>query len=84
VEVGPEGSLLTYTVVRYANELQPIKAPFAYGIIQLDGASTGLLHVLGNVDLKAIRSGMRLAPVFKEERSGTILDISYFRPVKTT
>jgi hypothetical protein len=82
VEVGPEGTLLTYTIVRYANELQPVKAPLAYGIIQLDGASTGLVHLLGDVDLKAIRSGMRLAPVFQEKRAGTILDIAYFRPVK--
>lgn len=81
VEVGPEGTLQTFTVVRYANELQPMAAPFAYGIILLDRASTGLVHLLGDVDLAALRSGIRVAPVFREQRSGTILDMAYFRPV---
>ncbi|MEW6440986.1 MAG: Zn-ribbon domain-containing OB-fold protein [bacterium] len=83
VDVGPDGTLLTYTIVRYENGLQPARAPFAYGIIQLDGASTGLLHLIGDVDLSSIRSGLRLTAVFKEERTGTILDIAHFRPVKS-
>lgn len=82
IEVGPKGSLVTYTIVRHENTLQPLKAPFAYGIIQLDGSSTGLVHLLGEVDLDSICSGMRLEPVFKEERTGHILDITYFRPVE--
>ncbi len=81
IEVGPQGTLLTYTIPRYENSLQPMKAPFAYGVIQLDGTSTGLVHLLGDVDVDEIRAGMRLEPVFEEDRTGKILDIAYFRPV---
>jgi uncharacterized OB-fold protein len=59
-----------------------MKPPFAYGIILLDGASTGMVHFLGEVDSEEIKPGMRVEAVFKEERIGDILDIRYFRPVK--
>jgi uncharacterized OB-fold protein len=58
-----------------------MKPPFAYGMMLLDGASTGLVHFLGEVDLKEIKAGMRVEAVFKEERVGDILDIKYFRPI---
>jgi uncharacterized OB-fold protein len=32
------------------------------------------------VDLDKVRVGMKVEPVFKEERVGNILDIQYFRP----
>jgi len=80
VEVGPRGTLVTYTVVRYDNGLAPLKAPFACGVIQLDGGSTGLVHLLAGVDPESLREGMRVEPVFKEDRTGCILDIAYFRP----
>ena len=82
VEVGTKGTLLTFTVVRYKNNLQSRDAPFAYGIIKLDGADTGLLHLLGEVDLEQINIGMRVEAVFGEDRKGEILDIKYFRPLK--
>ena len=83
VEVGPEGTLITYTIVRYESTIQPKKTPFAYGIVQLDGSATGLVHLLGDVDLNTLRSGIRMEPVFKKERTGHILDILHFRPVKS-
>ena len=82
IEVGPKGTLVTYTIVRYKNTLQPLNLPFGYGIIQLDGASTGLVHLLGEVDPETVRAGMRVEPVFKEDRTGHILDIAFFRPTK--
>jgi uncharacterized OB-fold protein len=59
-----------------------MKPPFAYGIILLDGASTGMVHFLGEVDFEEIKPGIRVEAVFKDERIGDILDIRYFRPVK--
>jgi uncharacterized OB-fold protein len=58
-----------------------MKAPFAYALIKLDGADTGFLHVLGEVDPGKIREGMRVEAVFAEERKGSPLDIAYFRPI---
>lgn len=81
VEVGPLGTLRTYTVVRYEHTLQPLKPPFGYGVIELDGSSTGLVHLLYEFDWETVRAGVRVAPVFREQRTGHIMDIAYFRPV---
>lgn len=85
VEVSSVGTLLTYTVVRYSVPgIQPQEPPFALGIIKLDGASTGLVHLLGEVDVDGdIRVGMRMQAVFREARDGTYLDIKYFKPLKS-
>ena len=82
LEVGPKGRLVTFTIVRYSAQIHPIPAPLAIGIIQLDGADTGLVHLIGGVEVEEIRSGMRVKPVFKEEGKGNLLDISYFEPVE--
>lgn len=81
VQVADRGTLLDYTVVYQAEPPQPLPPPFAYGIILLDGADTGLVHVLGDVNLKELRIGMRVQAVFAPERKGHILDIKYFRPL---
>ena len=81
VEVSDKGTLLTYTVDCQSNAMQPVEPPIIYGVIQLDGADTGLVHLLGEVDLEQLKIGMRLQAVFKEKRVGSILDIKYFKPV---
>jgi len=82
VEVGNQGTLETYTQVRYSTPVQPAAAPFYYGIIKPDGADTGLAHMVGDLKGKEPRIGMRLQAVFKEERKGNMLDILYFKPVE--
>jgi uncharacterized OB-fold protein len=81
VEVSDKGTLLTYTVAGQANGVQPVDPPIIYGIVQLDGASTGLVHMLSEVDFEKLAVGMRVKAVFKEERAGSILDIKYFAPL---
>ena len=52
-------------------------------MIEIDGASSGgFLHYLGEVKPDEIRIGMKVKAVWKppEERTGSILDIRYFRP----
>ena len=86
VEVGPEGELIGYTVVTFAF-LDPLTGkerpvPYGYGYIQLDGAATRLLHFIDETDYSVLRSGLRVRPVFKEERQGNIADIECFRIVR--
>ncbi len=81
VEVGSKGTLQTYTLVRYATEVQPLKPPFGYGVVLLDGADTGITHLLYSPDPSPWRIGMRVEAVFKDKREGSILDIAYFQPV---
>lgn len=82
VEVGDQGTLETYTRVDYSTPVQPVPAPFYYGIIKLDRADTGLAHLVGGLQGKEPQIGMRLQAVFKEDRQGNMLDISYFKPVE--
>lgn len=82
VEVANQGTVTSYTVVHYRSPVHPVESPFAYGIIQLDRADTGLLHLLGEVGPHEIEIGMRVEAVFREKRQGNILDISYFRPLR--
>ncbi|MGZ3594281.1 MAG: OB-fold domain-containing protein, partial [Syntrophales bacterium] len=61
----------------YAHPVQPIKPPFAYALIKLDGADVGFLHLIKK-DLDKIKNGLRVKAKFKAERSGHILDIDSF------
>lgn len=78
VEVGSEGTVQTFTVVRYPSEVHPLRPPFGYAVILLDGADTGMTHLLAGSDPIKWRTGMRVKAVFKEDRKGNILDIAYF------
>ena len=82
VDLPETGTLLTYTIVNYtySTYYQPMEAPYPLGIIKLDGADTGVCHLLGEVSPEDIKIGMRVKAVFKEDRKGNILDIAYFKP----
>jgi uncharacterized OB-fold protein len=84
VELKGRGTVETYTTVHYREPYHPVPVtgPIHYAVIRLEGADTGLAHMLGEVEEKDIHVGMSVEPVFAGERNGTILDISYFRPVK--
>ncbi len=83
MEVSSVGTLVTFTVVNYHEpDLHPSHSPLIYGIIKLDGADTGLLHLVSDVDTENLCSGMRVEAVFSQDRKGSPLDIRYFTPVK--
>jgi uncharacterized protein len=82
LEVAPTGTLTTYSIVYRSEPFYPVEPPFVYGIIKLDGADTGLVHFINEVDFQQIKTGMRLQAVFKKERAGSILDIKYFKPAQ--
>jgi uncharacterized protein len=83
VELGSEGTVTTWSWEPEGRPYQPIGGPFAWALVQLDGADTGLLHAVdtgGSPD--AMRTGMRVrirwAPA--GERQGDIRDIACFEP----
>lgn len=80
-DVSDEGVVETFAIVRRDTGILPMKPPFAYAVIKLDGADTGLVHLLGEVEPGAVRSGMRVKAVFAEDRTGKMLDVKYFKPV---
>jgi len=85
VEVGPEGIIGTFTILRYAfidpetGEQKPV--PYGYGFIKFDGADTLFQHYIDIEDESKIKIGAHVEPVFSKELKGTIRDIEYFRVV---
>jgi len=47
----------------------------------MDGADTGLVHLIGGVDPDRVKVGMRVQAVIAKERDGHITDIKHFRPI---
>lgn len=80
VEVGGEGVIEAFTVVRYAHPVQPVSPPFAYVLVRLDGSDVGFLHLVKK-GLEQLGIGKRVRAVFKAERTGHILDIDSFELV---
>jgi uncharacterized OB-fold protein len=81
VEVSKIGTLTTFSVVNSSQPYHPSQSPLIYGIIQLEGADTGLVHLLGEVDPRKLSVGIKVQAIFKKERTGNILDIEYFKPI---
>lgn len=83
VDLSGQGTLLAFTVARRGRASIPADRPLPviWGLVQLDGADTGLLAFLGEVAPEAVRIGMRVEAVFAAERRGSIRDISHFRPL---
>ena len=82
VEVSDEGTLMSYTVARRQLAALPKPVPVYFGLVKLDGADTGLLHFIENVDDREIRIGMRMKIKFSHQRKGTLNDIEGFVPVE--
>jgi uncharacterized OB-fold protein len=77
VEVGPCGTVLSWTWVDEPLAAHPVQTPFAFALIQLDGADTSMLHALRG-EQGALSTGLRVRAVFRDERVGSITDIACF------
>jgi hypothetical protein len=80
VEVGPGGTVKSWAWVGAPRDSHPLAHPFAFALIQLDGADTALMHVVDRVDEAAMATGMRVTPRWAEETMGRIQDIAAFVP----
>jgi uncharacterized protein len=80
VPVGPAGTVLTWSWQPEPLDGQPLGHPFAWALIQLDGADTGLLHAVDAGSAGAMRTGLRVRPRWAPERAGHIRDIECFEP----
>lgn len=80
VEVGPAGTVESWTWVPEPSEQHPLQVPFAFAFIRLDGATTPMLHAVDAGSSDAMAEGMRVAPRWKGQRVGGIGDIDAFVP----
>ena len=82
-EVASTGRVETFSICFVRWDMVPLDPPEIPAVIRLDGASEGgFLHMLGEVAPDDVSIGMEVEAVWKPagERTGSILDIAYFRP----
>ena len=85
VEVGPEGRIRNFTILRAAfvdpetGVQRPV--PYAFGNVQLDGSGSLIQNYLVADDDSKIKVGARVVIEFHEERTGNMRDIKCFRVI---
>jgi uncharacterized OB-fold protein len=67
VEVGPGGTVRSWTWVVHPTPKHPFDHPFAFALIQLDGADTAIAHAIDAGSMEAMSTGMRAAAQFRDE-----------------
>ncbi len=78
VEVGQAGTVQTWAWVAEPLRKHPLDRPFAWALVQLDGADTALLHALDVPGPDEVRTGMRVRIRWSDERRGHLTDIACF------
>src|SRR5258708_11750281 len=81
VQVGPEGSVTSWSWMPRPLEGQPLAHPFAWALIRLDGADTVMLHAVDAGSVAAMRTGMRVRVRWAASTVGHIRDIACFEPL---
>ena len=80
VEVGPAGTVVSWSWQPEPLDGQPLDRPFGWALIRLDGADTTLLHAVDAGSAAAMRTGMRVRARWAAEPAGGIRDIACFEP----
>ena len=83
VDVGPAGTVTSWTWVAKPSTQHPLDRPFAFALVKLDGADTAFLHAVDAGSIGAMSTGMRVAPRWKAKRKGHVTDIDAFVPGET-
>jgi len=82
VPVGPEGTVISWSWMPDPLAGQPLAEPFAWALIQLDGADTAMLHAVDAGAMAKMRTGARVRARFATERVGSIKDLVCFELVE--
>lgn len=80
VNVGTEGVIKSWCWVKEPRSHHPMDRPFAWALIQLDGADTPLLHCIDAPSESVLATGGRVRVRWAAETRGHITDIACFEP----
>lgn len=80
VEVAGTGVVRTWSWVAEPGPEHPLAEPFAFALIQLDGADTAILHAVAAPGPEAMSTGMRVTVRWAAKTVGHINDIACFEP----
>ena len=78
VEVGESGVVKSWSWVSRPSDKHPVSRPFAWALVQLDGADTAMLHAVDAGSEDAMSTGMRVKVQWADETTGCIQDIACF------
>lgn len=86
VYVKDTGVVNTYSIAHVGTDASRLKEPMYIAVINVDGPTKGMgfLHYLGEIKSEhEIKVGLKVQAVWKPEdqRTGSILDIRYFKPI---
>ena len=83
MELAAIGTVETFSICHVTWDMRPLDEPELPAVIRIDRSSDGgFLHKLGEVAPDDVRIGMAVEAVWRplDDRTGSILDIAYFRP----
>jgi uncharacterized protein len=80
VSVASHGVVKTWAWLSESRPRAPLPHPFAWALIQLDGADTAMLHAVDAGSPERMRTGLRVRVRWAAVRSGRIEDIACFEP----
>ena len=78
VEVGPGGTIASWSWVNKPRSHHLLQSPFAFALIKLDGADTAMLHMIFDCDESDLGVGKKVLPVWSDNPTESITDINYF------
>lgn len=78
-----KGRVYTYTESYLDLDGNQLSNPVIAAFITFKGVSGGLIHKLDELQPGELKIGLEVIPIFedRQNRTGSILDIKYFRPV---
>jgi uncharacterized OB-fold protein len=82
VELGPGGTLRSFTIAYVDADERPLAEPVTWGLVQLDGADALLLHRVLQEGEEPLEIGQRVEAILRPpaQRTGSILDLEGFLP----
>ncbi len=78
VDLPATGTVSTWAWVSKPRRNHPLERPFAFALITIDGASTGMVHAVDAGDESNMSTGMKVKARWAEEARGSILDLECF------
>jgi uncharacterized OB-fold protein len=80
VDVGPEGTVGSWTWVEKPTPKHPLDRPFAFALVIPDGADTGMVHAVDAGTIDKMSTGMRVQPRWRAEPHNMIDDLACWEP----
>ena len=78
--VGPGGTVKAWTWVAEPLAKHPLDRPFAFALVQPDGADTAMVHAVDAGSIERMSTGMKVTARFRAEPAGLITDLEAWEP----